>query len=239
MAIAVWFVERFRRRDRLRPTAVFSFGALWLRKRGFQGKCSRRRRWAAAGRGIRKPRLVVYRVPGPNGETSPGKRCVTLAWYDASRTQWLRDRRYLVGAEVMESVLPSDIDDDLRVELLAISRKRWRGAAREIIATALEHKVIFGTPLAEYLPDQLVTGRLARVGDAAHVASPMVGAGFASGLQDGTAFITAVRQSGGVAGRAGSQALHRYNEVRLAPNRRRVLESLAETLAPLSSTVAS
>jgi 2-polyprenyl-6-methoxyphenol hydroxylase-like FAD-dependent oxidoreductase len=31
-------------------------------------------------------RLVVYRVPGPNGETSRGKRSITLAWYDASRT---------------------------------------------------------------------------------------------------------------------------------------------------------
>ena len=46
-------------------------------------------------------RLVVYRVPGPNGETSAGKRSITLAWYDASRTQWLRDRGYLVGDEVM------------------------------------------------------------------------------------------------------------------------------------------
>jgi 2-polyprenyl-6-methoxyphenol hydroxylase-like FAD-dependent oxidoreductase len=162
-----------------------------------------------------------------------------LAWYDASRTQWLRDRGYLVGEEVMGSVLPTDVDEDLGAELLAISRKRWRGAAREIIATAIERKVIFGTPLAEYLPERLVGGRLALVGDAAHVASPMVGAGFSSGLQDGTAFIAAVSRSGGVAGMAGGQALHRYNQVRLAPNRRRVLESLAETRDLLSSTVPS
>jgi 2-polyprenyl-6-methoxyphenol hydroxylase-like FAD-dependent oxidoreductase len=182
-------------------------------------------------------RLVVYRVPGPDGETSPGSRSITFAWYDASRTQWLRDRGYLVGDEVMGSVLSSAVDDELRAELQAIATKRWRGAAREIIAAAIERKVIFGTPLAEYLPEQLVAGRLALVGDAAHVASPMVGAGFSSGLQDGTAFIGAVSRSGGTAGQAGNQALHRYNEVRLAPNRRRVLESLAETQELLGSTV--
>ena len=180
-------------------------------------------------------RLVVYRVPGPNGETTRGKHNITLAWYDASRTQWLRDRGYLVGDEVMGSILPAAVDDELRSELLAIVAKRWQGAAREIITAAIEHKVIFGTPLAEYLPETLVSGRLGLVGDAAHVASPMVGAGFASGLEDGTAFIAAVSRSGGTVAQAGLQALRRYNELRLAPNRSRVLESLAETRTLLRS----
>jgi 2-polyprenyl-6-methoxyphenol hydroxylase-like FAD-dependent oxidoreductase len=125
-------------------------------------------------------RLVVYRVPGPNGETSRGKRSITLAWYDASRTQWLRERGFLVGDEVMGSILPAAVDDELRAELRAVAAKRWRGAAREVVISAIEHKVIFGTPLAEYLPERLVAGRLGMVGDAAHVASPMVGAGFSS-----------------------------------------------------------
>jgi 2-polyprenyl-6-methoxyphenol hydroxylase-like FAD-dependent oxidoreductase len=105
-------------------------------------------------------RLVIYRVPGPNGETSPGKRAITLAWYDASRTQWLRDRGHLESDEVMGCILPAAVDDELRAELLAIAVKRWRGAAREIITAAIEHEVIFGTPLAEYLPETLVAGRL-------------------------------------------------------------------------------
>ena len=181
-------------------------------------------------------RLVVYRVPGPNGETSRGKRSITLAWYDASRTQWLRDRGYLVGEEVLGSVAPSAIDDELRAELPALATTRWHGAAREIITSAIERKVIFGTPLAEYLPERLVAGRLGIVGDAAHVASPMVGAGFSSGLVDGAAFIDAVGRSGGTAAEAGARALQRYNEIRLAPNRSRVLESLATTRELLLST---
>jgi 2-polyprenyl-6-methoxyphenol hydroxylase-like FAD-dependent oxidoreductase len=181
-------------------------------------------------------RLVVYRVPGPNGETAPGRRSITLAWYDASRTPWLRERGYLVGDEVMGSILPASVDDELRAELLAIAAKRWDGAAREVIVSAIEHRVIFGTPLAEYLPERLVAGRLGIVGDAAHVASPMVGAGFSSGLEDGTAFIAAVRRSGGTAGQAGIRALRLYEEARLAPNRSRVRESLAETRDLLRST---
>jgi hypothetical protein len=57
----------------------------------------------------------------------------------------------------------------------------------------------------------------------------MVGAGLASGLQDGTAFIAAVSRSAGTVAQAGLQALRLYDELRLAPNRSRVFESLAET----------
>jgi 2-polyprenyl-6-methoxyphenol hydroxylase-like FAD-dependent oxidoreductase len=181
-------------------------------------------------------RLVVYRVPGPNGETSRGKRSITLAWYDASRTQWLRDRGYLAGEEVLGSVPPTAIDDEMRAELLALAATRWHGAAREIITCAIEREVIFGTPLAEYLPERLVAGRLGIVGDAAHVASLMVGAGFSSGLLDGAAFIDAVSRSGGTAAEAATRALQRYNEIRLKPNQTRVLESLATTRELLLST---
>jgi 2-polyprenyl-6-methoxyphenol hydroxylase-like FAD-dependent oxidoreductase len=216
-----------------RPFAPYGGFLLWraLVEESWVPKQIRARTSLGGGRSPHpeSARLVVYRVPGPNGETSPGKRYITLAWYDANRTQWLRDRGYLVGDEVMGSILPAAVDDELRAELLAIVAKRWQGAAREIITCAIEHRVLFGTPLAEYLPERLVAGRLGLVGDAAHVASPMVGAGFASGLQDGTAFIAAVSRSGGTAAQAGHQALRLYDELRLAPNRSRVLESLAET----------
>jgi hypothetical protein len=35
-------------------------------------------------------RLVAYHVPGANGSHAPGERQITIAWYDASRTAWLR-----------------------------------------------------------------------------------------------------------------------------------------------------
>ena len=234
--IAVWFEGQLHRSGRLPRTAA----SLALVEESWLPTQMLAKTSLGGGRSPHpeSARLVIYRVPGPNGETSPGTRSVTLAWYDATRTQWLRERGYLVGDEVMGSVLASGVDDELRAELLAIATRRWRGTAREIITAAIEHKVIFGTPLAEYLPEQLVAGRLALVGDAAHVASPMVGAGLSSDLEDGIAFIAAVHRSEGTAGEAGNQALRLYDKVRLAPNRRRVLESLAETQALLGSTVA-
>jgi 2-polyprenyl-6-methoxyphenol hydroxylase-like FAD-dependent oxidoreductase len=180
-------------------------------------------------------RLVIYRVPGPNGETSPGERAITLAWYDASRTDWLREHGFLVGREVMGSVPASAIDAELHTELRALAATRWRGVAAQIISTALDHQVLFGTPLAQYLPERLTRGRVGIVGDAAHVASPMVGAGFASGLEDGLAFVSAIRRTGGTAGPRGAQALQLYDETRLEPNRQRVLESLASTQQLLRS----
>ena len=51
----------------------------------------------------------------------------------------------------------------------------------------------------------------------------------ASGLEDGTAFIAAVSRSGGTVAEPGLQALRIYEELRLSPNRSRVLESLAES----------
>jgi len=180
-------------------------------------------------------RLIVYRVPGPDGETAPGRRSITLAWYDATRTGWLRAHGYLAGAEVLGSVAQTAIDEPLRRELLAIAAKRWHGAAREIVTTAIERGALFGTPLAEYLPERLVSERVGIVGDAAHVASPMVGAGFASGLEDGAAFRAAVMRAGGTAGDRGRQALRWYEEMRLQPNRERVLASLAATEGLLRS----
>jgi 2-polyprenyl-6-methoxyphenol hydroxylase-like FAD-dependent oxidoreductase len=174
-------------------------------------------------------RLIVYRVPGPNGETHPGARAITLAWYDASRTEWLRERGYLRGTEVTGSVLSSAIDNALRGELLSLADARWRGVASEIIGAALEHQVFFGTPLAQYLPLRLTNGRVGIVGDAAHVASPMVGAGFASGLEDGLSFVAAIKTTRGTSGSLGAEALRLYERARLEPNRARVLESLNST----------
>jgi 2-polyprenyl-6-methoxyphenol hydroxylase-like FAD-dependent oxidoreductase len=181
------------------------------------------------GHDAKTARLVIYRVPGPNGETSTGKRSITLAWYDASRTSWLRQHGYLRDIEVLGSVPSAAIDAELRNELLTLAMTHWSGPARAVLNVAIKDGLLFGTPLAEYLPGRLVSARVALAGDAAHVASPMVGAGFSSGLIDGASLVAAVRHFGGTAGMAGVSALERFETERLLPNRERVLESLART----------
>jgi 2-polyprenyl-6-methoxyphenol hydroxylase-like FAD-dependent oxidoreductase len=120
-----------------------------------------------------------------------------------------------------------------------LAKLRWSGAASEILSIAIEQNVVFGTPLAEYLPEQMSRGRIALVGDAAHAASPMVGAGFVSGLLDGAAIIRGIEQYGGTAADSGSRALERYDKERLGPNRNHVLESLDQTRDLLHSVAQS
>jgi 2-polyprenyl-6-methoxyphenol hydroxylase-like FAD-dependent oxidoreductase len=172
-------------------------------------------------------RLVAYRVPGPQGETAPGSRQITFAWYDASRTGWLRERGLLDGDEVRSSVT---LDETLRAELRAIALERWHGTpAAAAIAAALDRNVAFGTPLTEYLPERLVRGRLAILGDAAHVSSPMVGAGLEMGLLDALALARCVEEEGGVSGSAAVRALQRYEAARLDEDREHVRVSMQAT----------
>jgi 2-polyprenyl-6-methoxyphenol hydroxylase-like FAD-dependent oxidoreductase len=46
--------------------------------------------------------------------------------------------------------------------------------------------------IAEYVPDKLVKGRVALVGDAAHVPTPMTGSGFSASLHDAETLAAAI-----------------------------------------------
>lgn len=185
-------------------------------------------------RGGRSPypetaRLVAYLVPGADGNVARGHRQITCAWYDASRTPWLRDNGFLDGDEILASIAPEAIPAALRDELRRLASTRWQSADRDVLVAALDRDVLFGTPLAQYLPARLSNGRVAIVGDAAHVASPMVGAGLVYGLLDCLAVGRAVAAAGGTNGTAGLTALRAYEAGRLEEDRAHVQESLDAT----------
>jgi 2-polyprenyl-6-methoxyphenol hydroxylase-like FAD-dependent oxidoreductase len=108
-------------------------------------------------------------------------------------------------------------------ELAELARTSWPRPWREAIVTSLQSFRAFGTPIAEYLPDRLTNGRLAILGDAGHVASPMTGRGFTTALHDVVALADAV--SGGVAGERGPSALAQYECARLNAGRELVQSS--------------
>lgn len=99
----------------------------------------------------------------------------------------------------------------------------------EVLLAALDHNILFCTPLTQYLPARLSNGRIAIVGDAAHVASPMVGAGLVYGLLDCLTLGRAVAAAGGTNEIAGLTALRAYEAERLEENRAHVQESLDAT----------
>jgi 2-polyprenyl-6-methoxyphenol hydroxylase-like FAD-dependent oxidoreductase len=179
-------------------------------------------------------RLVAYYVPGADGDARPGKRRITFAWYDATRTEWMRERGFLRGNEVISSVPPEAVEGDLREELRDLSA-RWQPPASEILLAAIDDRAIFGTPLAQYLPEHLANGRIAIVGDAAHIASPMLGAGLVNGLRDCMAIAQTLNAEGGARGGSATGALRAYESLRLTDNRDHVSESMAVTAGLLRS----
>ena len=108
----------------------------------------------------------------------------------------------------------------LPAQLAALARRWWPAPWGECVAWGMTHGEVVGTPVAEYLPVRLVRGRVALVGDAAHVASPMTGAGFENALQDVAALVAALRSA-----TADLPAdLDRYERERL-PHARRLVSS--------------
>jgi 2-polyprenyl-6-methoxyphenol hydroxylase-like FAD-dependent oxidoreductase len=129
-------------------------------------------------------RLVTYPVPGADGDTRVGHRRLNLVWYDPSREELLRAHGLLDGAVVRGSLVSTDVPEEINDELRRIAQQTWPSPWAEALNVALEQRLIFGTPVAEYFPNRLVSERVALAGDAAHAASPMVGGGFTEGLYD-------------------------------------------------------
>ncbi len=169
-------------------------------------------------------RLVIYCVPGPDGCTDPGRRRVSYAWYDSSRTQLLRDAGCIEDGTVTATLRADEFPADLTAELAALARRWWSVPWGECIAWGVTHGEVFGTPVAEYLPARLVRGRVALIGDAAHVASPMTGAGFQNALLDVAALAASLDS---LTAPDAPTGLDRYERERLTQARRLVSSGMA------------
>jgi 2-polyprenyl-6-methoxyphenol hydroxylase-like FAD-dependent oxidoreductase len=188
--------------------------------------------WLGSGIGnvAAAARLVAYYVPGIDGSTDVGKRQITIAWYDADRTSWLKKNGIIDRSTVVKSVEPTEIDDVLRGTLREVANDAWPWPSRQIVLNALDGNLLFGTALAQYWPQRLTSHRVAIVGDAAHVASPMVGHGLALGWLDAIALRDALLKFG----YPGPEVLARYNRERLIPSQQHVSRSMDTTNQLLS-----
>ena len=130
-------------------------------------------------------RLVAYPVAGRDGSLEPGERGISFAWYDANRTDLLREQKCLSASDdVLASLGPKDIPRSVLTELRTLAATMWPNPWRAGVIHAIDQREIFATPVAEYFPKRMVNGRLAIIGDAAHVTSPVTGRGFAAGVLD-------------------------------------------------------
>ncbi|CAL9675433.1 2,6-dihydroxypyridine 3-monooxygenase (plasmid) [Streptomyces sp. enrichment culture] len=136
--------------------------------------------------------LLGYPLAGRHGSVRPGSRRIGWAWYDASRNDLLRQKGSVRGTVVQHSLRAADIPESTFTELTAGAAGLWPAPWRDAVLDSLDRRDILGTPIAEYVPERLVNGRLALVGDAAHVPTPMTGSGFGAAMDDADAIAEAV-----------------------------------------------
>jgi 2-polyprenyl-6-methoxyphenol hydroxylase-like FAD-dependent oxidoreductase len=157
--------------------------------------------------------LLGYPLPGAAGATQPNGRQLGWAWYDASENALLRQKGCVQGDVVHHGLRRAQIPDEVYQKLARKAERHWPSPWRDAIRDCVHRQAVIGTPIAEYLPERLVNGRLAIVGDAAHVPTPMTGKGFAASLQDALALGEAA--AGGLYGDTAMNALEHYEEMRL------------------------
>ncbi len=167
----------------------------------------------------RGARLVTFGVPGRSGETRPGGRRASYTWFDRDRDQLRRrtGRPAGLAGSLTGPAVPGEVVDELIDEA-----QRWPSPWRQPITDSLHRRDFLGTPVAEYLPDRLVRNAAVIVGDAAHVVSPVTGAGLHNGLLDVEALVAAV---GAAPADQVPAALIAYERQRLGAARALVLSS--------------
>ena len=165
--------------------------------------------------------LATFAIPGATGDTRRGRRRVVFTWFDARRDTLLTDLGVLDGPRVHRTVRGSETPTAVIAELAGACHL-WPAPWDVAIGRTLRARAFIGTPVAEYLPASLVRDRVALAGDAAHVVSPVSGAGFHNALLDIGALTQALSGTADV-----PEALQRYQRSRLASVRRLVAGSQA------------
>jgi 2-polyprenyl-6-methoxyphenol hydroxylase-like FAD-dependent oxidoreductase len=183
----------------------------------------------------RRYRLVSYHVPGQHGGVAPGTRAVNWAWYDPDLTPLFETAGCVRSGVVQRSLRPDEFSPILISRLDRLARELWPDPIGCIIRLTLRAGRAFATPVAEYEPTRLTSGRLVLVGDAAHLAAPTTGAGLVTGLEDVEALGKAVRseRNGGLA------SLDAYEVLRLRRARRLAESSRAWSRSYLDQVRAS
>jgi 2-polyprenyl-6-methoxyphenol hydroxylase-like FAD-dependent oxidoreductase len=198
-----------------KPDATFAGYVLWIGLTD-ESAIPARHRWPRDLDILRSgdSYLFGYPLPGRDGSVVPGSRQVGWGWFDASRNDLLRETGCVVGSVVHHSLTAADIPEATFRQLAVEASDLWPALWRDAILDCIDRHAVIGTPIAEYVPDRLVNGRLALVGDAAHVPTPMTGSGFSASLDDAEAIAESV--AAGVRGSELVQALRGYEEGRLS-----------------------
>ncbi|HLR03174.1 MAG TPA: NAD(P)/FAD-dependent oxidoreductase [Virgibacillus sp.] len=148
-----------------------------------------------------------------DGSSSSGSRQIGTAWYDHSRNDWLRRLGAVKGSVVHHALKGPDLPEELLGDLAEEASARWSEPWVSAALHGIDSRTIVGIPIKEYVPDNLVNGRVALVGDAAHAPAPITASGFNASLHDAVALGKCVAK--GIQGQAAMDALEEYESMRL------------------------
>lgn len=163
--------------------------------------------------------LVTYPMPGASGAIDPGHRRLSWNWYwspSDGKPPWPAGSR-------PRTILPSDLDPTVAARV-ADAAGVWPYPWPRVVELTTQRRSLFANAIYEYLPHRLVGERMVIIGDAAHVATPMTGAGLITGFED---VIALAEELGTVDADAVPAALQHYERQRLGPARELVGYSLA------------
>ncbi len=129
--------------------------------------------------------LIGFMMPGAEGSHEKGERIVSFAQYDALANDIARRTGALKGNKAMHSIAAKDVsEEELETLIRRTEKNPWPEPFQTAMLTAFERRAFRGILLKEYVPEQLVRGRMAIVGDAAHSATSWTGMGYNASLQD-------------------------------------------------------
>jgi 2-polyprenyl-6-methoxyphenol hydroxylase-like FAD-dependent oxidoreductase len=161
-------------------------------------------------------------IAGADDSTALGNRRIGWAWYDNTQNDLLRRLGCVEGNLVRHSLHAPDIPEQTLIELAEKASVRWDQPWLDAILHSIQTRNLIGAPIAEYVPDNLVKGRIAIVGDAAHLPTPLTASGFNASLQDASTIAECVEK--GIQGTGASESLLEYESLRLK-NARQIVHS--------------
>lgn len=150
-----------------------------------------------------------------------GVRRIGCAWYDNTRTDLLYELGCVRDNVVHHSINGEDIPEETLVQLANDARAVWPEPFLSATLHAIDTRDLTGIPIKEYVPERLVNGRIALIGDAAHVPAPITASGFNESLQDAAELGKHV--SKGIIGDDAYKALQKYETNRLNTVRQMVM----------------
>lgn len=158
--------------------------------------------------------LAVYPQIDPDGST---RKFGWGLWDPVRRGLFEQIGAVSTDGRVLRTPRPGDVPEWVYGEMAEVVGKHWPGRWTEPVAEAFVKQDVLATPIAEYLPERVVNGNVAIIGDAAHVQTPMTGAGFSEAVADAEVLSRMIATAPGY-----EQALADYEKLRLTDMRRRV-----------------